>query len=147
MRAPTWLPGFLRRFAVALVVVTVLSVAGVAVVEGYASHEFGKRTTVHLADGVLAPYAPAKPANFLLVGHDDTGNADTTMVVHLDPAAKTPLLVSFPRDLMVTIPGSSGQRQLNSAYGLGGPALLVRTLEANFHFPIQRFLQVDFASF
>jgi LCP family protein required for cell wall assembly len=137
----------LRRFVVALVVVTVLSVAGVAVVDGFASYEFKKRTTVHLADGVLAPYAPAKPANFLLVGHDDTGNADTTMVIHLDPAARTPLLVSFPRDLMVTIPGYSGQRQLNSAYGLGGPALLVRTLEANFHFPIQRFLQVDFATF
>ncbi len=137
----------MRRYVVAFVVVTVLSVAGLAVLDGFASHEFQKRTTVHLGDGVLAPYAPAKPANFLLVGHDATGYADTTMVIHLDPAARTPLLVSFPRDLMVTIPGYTGQRQLNSAYGLGGPALLVRTLEANFHFPIQRFLQVDFATF
>jgi len=147
MRVPGWLPEFLHRYLVAFVVVTVLSVAGLAVIEGFASHEFNKRTTVHLADGVLAPYAPAKPANFLLVGHDNTGNADTTMVIHLDPAARTPLLVSFPRDLMVTIPGYSGLRQLNSAYGLGGPALLVRTLESNFHFPVQRYLQVDFATF
>jgi LCP family protein required for cell wall assembly len=147
MRVSAWLPGFLRRFVIAFVVASLLSVGVLAVVDGYATHEFRKRTTVHLADGVLAPYAPAKPANFLLVGHDDTGNADTMMVIHLDPAEKAPLLVSFPRDLMVEIPGHSGQRQLNSAYGLGGPALLVRTLEKNFHFPIQRFLQVDFATF
>ena len=147
MRVPVWLPTFLRRVAVAFIVATVLSAAAVAVTSRYASHEFRKRKTVRLAGGVLAPYAPAKPANFLLFGRDDTGNSDTMMVVHLDPAAQRPLLVSFPRDLMVAIPGYSGPRQLNSAYGLGGAALLVRTLETDFHFPIQHFLQVDFATF
>ena len=136
----------LRRFLVACLVVTVFAAAGIAVGDRYAKHEFAKRTTIRLADGVLASYAPAKPANFLLFGHDDTGNSDTMMVIHLDPVARAPLLVSFPRDLIVNVPGY-GLRQLNSAYGLGGASLLVRTLEADFHFPIQHFLQVDFATF
>src|SRR5262249_36312096 len=79
-------------------------------------------------------------------GHDATGNSDTMMVVHVDPSQPTPLLVSFPRDLIVDVPGH-GRRQLNSAIGIGGPALLIETFKSYFNIPINHFLQVDFASF
>jgi len=131
---------------VALVVVSVVAFGAVALAERFDNQEFAKRTTVHIADGLLAPSTPAKPANFLMFGRDDTGNADTMMIVHVDPAVPTPLLVSFPRDLMVQIPGH-GLRQLNSAYGIGGAALLIQTLESDFHIPIQHYLQVDFKTF
>jgi len=151
MRAHFGLRLFLQRFVVACAVVGVLT-AGVLVVvvaggSRFAKHEFTKRTVVRLAGGILAPDTPAKPANFLLFGHDNDGNSDTMMVVHVDPAVPVPLVVSFPRDLMVNIPGYSGVRQLNSAYGLGGAGLLTKTLETDFHFPIQHYLQVDFATF
>jgi LCP family protein required for cell wall assembly len=55
-------------------------------------------------------------------------------------------VVSFPRDLIVDIPGH-GRRQLNAAIGIGGAPLLIQTLSTDFHFPIQHFLQVDFTSF
>ena len=112
---------YLRRVLVALVVVSVVAFGAVALAERFDNQEFAKRTTVHIVDGLLAPSTPAKPANFLMFGRDDTGNADTMMIVHVDPAVPTPLLVSFPRDLMVQIPGH-GLRQLNSAYGIGGAA-------------------------
>ena len=41
------------------------------------------------------------------------------MVLHVEPAAKTGMLVSFPRDLVVEIPGH-GRDQLNAVYNLGG---------------------------
>jgi LCP family protein required for cell wall assembly len=137
---------FLRRFAVACVAVTVVSAGALVVGDRAGKHEFAKRSIVRLPRGVLSPALPAKPANFLLIGHDATGNSDTMMVVHVDPAVSTPLLVSFPRDLIVEIPGH-GRGQLNAAFGLGGPALLILTLKADFGIPIQYFLQVDFNTF
>ena len=137
---------FVRRCVVACVIVTMMSAGAVAVADQFAKREYAKRTTVRLADGVLAPDIPARAANFLFLGHDNTGNSDTMMVVHIDPAVPTPLLVSFPRDLMVNIPGY-GRRQLNATFSLGGPRLLIETLQADFHIPIQHYLQVDFASF
>src|SRR5690349_11512699 len=127
----------------------------------YASDAYEKRTfdntpKVHLANGVLHPQKPGKPANYLLIGVDtrttvDQGsNADTMMVLHVEPATQTGFLVSFPRDLVVDIPGH-GRRLLNAAYGLGGahPAdLVIQTLEENFApLTIQHYIEVDFNGF
>src|SRR5689334_8102235 len=137
---------FLRRFVIALVIVVLLSAGAVALTDRKGREEFAKRHVVQIGSGILTPQRSAQPANFLLIGHDATGNSDTMMVVHVDPAQPTPLLVSFPRDLMVDIPGH-GRGQLNSAIGIGGPALLIETFKSYFNIPINHFLQVDFASF
>ena len=112
---------YLRRVLVALVVVSVVAFGAVALAERFDKQEFAKRTTVHIADGLLAPSTPAKPANFLMFGHDDTGNADTMMIVHVDPAVPTPLLVSFPRDLMVQIPGHGAASSSTRPTASAGP--------------------------
>jgi LCP family protein required for cell wall assembly len=137
---------FLRRFALALVIVCVLGAGAVALGNRQGREEFAKRHVVQIGAGILAPQQPAQPANFLLIGHDATGNSDTMMVVHVDPSQPTPLVVSFPRDLIVDIPGH-GQGQLNSAIGIGGPSLLIQTFKSYFNVPINHFLQVDFAGF
>jgi polyisoprenyl-teichoic acid--peptidoglycan teichoic acid transferase len=146
MRLWLAIPVFVRRFVVAL---TIVSLAGAGVLvfgERAGKSEFAKRKVVHIDDGVLAPSKPTQPANFLLIGHDADGNSDTMMVVHVDPANPTPLLVSFPRDLIVDIPGH-GRGQLNAAIGIGGPSLLIATFKSYFHVPVNHFIQVDFASF
>ena len=135
-----------QRFVVACGVLAIAMAGAVAVGDRYGKSQFAKRTVVHLNGGVLAPAIPAQPANFLLVGHDATGHSDTMMVVHLDPQSRTPLLVSFPRDLIVDIPGH-GSGQLNAAIGFGGPDLLIKTFDTYFHIKIQHFMQVDFAGF
>jgi LCP family protein required for cell wall assembly len=57
------------------------------------------------------------------------------------------MLVSFPRDLVVDIPGH-GQQQLNAAFAFGGPALVIRTLEADFApLKINHYIGVDFRGF
>jgi LCP family protein required for cell wall assembly len=140
------LPSFVRRVIVALVVVGVVSAGALEFGDRAGKHEFGKRTVVQIGDGVLAPSKPTEPANYLVIGHDADGNSDTMMIIHVDPAVPTPLLVSFPRDLIVDIPGH-GRRQLNAAIGIGGPSLLIATFKSYFNVPINHFLQVDFASF
>jgi LCP family protein required for cell wall assembly len=137
---------FLRRLGIACLVVAVIAAGVLSLGDKAGKHEFGKRHVVHLDDGILAPVKPAQPANYLLIGHDATGNSDTMMVIHVDPAVPTPLLVSFPRDLVVQIPGH-GRGQLNSAIGSGGIPLLIETFKTYFNIPINHFLQVDFASF
>jgi LCP family protein required for cell wall assembly len=126
---------------------------------------------VHHVDLSLA--AAGRPAaasrgteNILLVGSDsragtggqfgevDGQRSDTTILAHLDRDGST-TMVSFPRDLWVTIPSySSGgathpeqRSKLNAAFALGGPALLVRTIEGLTGLRVDHYVQVDFGGF
>ena len=67
------------------------------------------------------------------------------MVVHVDPDAKTSLLVSFPRDLIVDIPGH-GEAQINSAFN-DGPQKVIDTLKENFDIDINHYVEVNFTAF
>ncbi|WP_131745632.1 LCP family protein [Frankia sp. Cppng1_Ct_nod] len=98
--------------------------------------------------------------NFLLVGSDSragTGNeyqsegvvagerSDTTILAHLD-ADGTTTLVSFPRDTFVGIPGH-GRDKLNAAITIGGPSLLIKTIESLTDIKIDHFVSIDLAGF
>jgi LCP family protein required for cell wall assembly len=76
--------------------------------------------------------------------------ADTIMLVHTDPRLEKAIILSFPRDLWVDIPGV-GQGKLNSAFegGIegGGPLLVARTLHQLTGLRINHFLYVDLAGF
>jgi LCP family protein required for cell wall assembly len=54
---------------------------------------------------------------------------DTIMLLHVPGSGGPTTLVSIPRDSYVSIPGH-GKNKINSAYALGGPQLLARTVEA-----------------
>jgi hypothetical protein len=56
---------------------------------------------------------------------------DVIMLVALNPKDNTASVVSFPRDLYVSIPGV-GQNRLNVAQAFGGFDLMAETLELNF---------------
>lgn len=105
--------------------------------------------------------SPSEPTNFLIVGSDsregnedafgDIGGqrGDTIMVAHVDPKTKSAVLLSFPRDLIVDIPGM-GEDKINSAFNSdrgGGPEVLILTLKQNFGIDISHYLQVDFSGF
>lgn len=88
--------------------------------------------------------------NILILGSDtrgeDSGRADTIMVLQLDGPAHKPKLISFMRDSFVTIPGV-GQNKINSAYAYGGAELVRQTLKENFGLDCQYYAKVDFKSF
>ncbi len=107
---------------------------------------------------VVSP--PTQRMNIVLLGidrRDTTGwdtRTDTIIVVTVDPIARTAGMLSIPRDLYLPIPGN-GEDRINAAnvygewreYPGGGPALVKRTIEANFGIPIDYYVMVDFQGF
>ncbi len=101
----------------------------------------------------LPEWSGTSRVNILLLGIDhrddepiDGSRSDTIMVVSIDPATKSVVMVSLPRDLWVSIPGHYNQR-INVAHTLGGPPLVSRTIEANFGLRIHYYARIDFRGF
>ena len=82
----------------------------------------------------------------LHVGHATGHNSDTLMVVHVTADHRHISVVSLPRDSWVRIPGF-GMNKINAAIGLGGPPLMVRTVEQATGLTINDFVEVNFLGF
>lgn len=92
--------------------------------------------------------------NVLLIGADsrqgtNTGNTDVMMLVSLNKKTKQIKLVSFMRDSYLYIEGKNNSycAKLNSAFSMGGPEVLLTTLENNYKIEIDDFVMVNFESF
>jgi LCP family protein required for cell wall assembly len=76
--------------------------------------------------------------------------ADTIMLVHTDPALEKAIILSFPRDLEVLIPGH-GEDKINAAFAGGvdggGPALVAATVHKLTGLKVNHVLYVDLAGF
>jgi polyisoprenyl-teichoic acid--peptidoglycan teichoic acid transferase len=91
--------------------------------------------------------------NYVLLGSDSRdpenvggGRSDTIMVVHLNAKRNKAYIISFPRDMYVTIPGH-GRNKINAAYAFGGVPLTVRTLESLTGTRMDHVALVDFEGF
>jgi LCP family protein required for cell wall assembly len=82
----------------------------------------------------------------LHVGSDVSSNSDTMMLVHVSGDRSRVTVVSIPRDSWVAIPGH-GMNKINSAYGFGGPKLMVQTVEQATSLSINDYVEVDFLGF
>jgi len=82
----------------------------------------------------------------LHVGNDVSSNSDTLMLIHVAADRSHVTVVSMPRDSWVNIPGH-GMNKINAAYGLGGPKLVVQTVEQNTGLTVNDFIQVNFLGF
>ncbi len=90
----------------------------------------------------LTPHQQAE----LHVGHAVSSNSDTLMLVHVPADHRYVQVVSLPRDSWVAIPGH-GMNKINSAFGLGGPALMVRTVEQDTGLTVNDYIEVNFLGF
>jgi LCP family protein required for cell wall assembly len=151
-----------RRYVLALGVAFVLVMSGLLVGNRVIDDKIGD---LHRVKVDVAAEGPAEAANFLIVGSDtrefvqddaqrtafgdptvETGQrSDTLMILHTDPAQKKSLLVSFPRDLRVNIPGV-GRSKINAAFN-DGPDKVIQTMKDNFDVPIQHYVEVNFEAF
>jgi LCP family protein required for cell wall assembly len=113
-------------------------------------------------DGARPSATPG--TTYLLVGSDSragltkqqrgdlgTGQAagqrtDTIVLLHVPDGGGPNLLLSVPRDSYVDIPGH-GMSKINAAYALGGPKLLVRTIEHDTGVRVDDYVEVGFAGF
>ena len=71
---------------------------------------------------------------------------DTMMLSYNPPGSADPMLISLPRDFLVTVPGY-GEEKLNAAFALGGPQLLVQTLEQQTGVRIDHYMEIGFGGF
>jgi LCP family protein required for cell wall assembly len=83
--------------------------------------------------------------------------SDTMMLVHISKSRDNAVIISLPRDSLVTIPAHTSQDgksqvaemqgKLNSAFAWGGAPLLIQTLEAKMNLRIDHYVEVNFAGF
>ena len=157
---------FFGRCVISLGLATTLMAAGVAAVNHGIDDRIGKIHRIALREA----QPPPQGANFLIIGSDtrtfagQTGDvdgfgdpsvdpnaqgkrSDTLMVAHVEPGSQHTLVVSFPRDLWVDIPGLQGKHKINAAYDANGAQGVIDTLKVNFGIDIHHYMQVDFQSF
>jgi LCP family protein required for cell wall assembly len=82
----------------------------------------------------------------LHVGHDMSSNSDTMMLIHVSADRSRVTVISLPRDSWVDIPGH-GMNKINAAFGLGGPKLMVATVEHATGLTLNHYVEVNFLGF
>ena len=152
-----------RRITISLIVVgaLLLGVAGGGYL--YAQWKFGKITKIHNK----AEQPLRGPAFNIMVLGSDSGNgltpteraktgrnsvsgarSDVVKIVHVNPNAGTISMISIPRDTVVTMMANQNLygnfNRINAAFN-NGPALVARTITANFGIPINYTVVVSFA--
>lgn len=153
-----------------VILVNVLGVFAALTVAYLISNSFGRIESIERVElaGTLTPVAQdSEPGqrvlNVLLVGSDSSAgldpddpinadrqgerNGDVIIVAHIDERDGSAALLSIPRDLWVPIAGRDREAKINSAFSVGGPAMLIDTIEQNFQIPINHYVNVDFAGF
>ena len=78
-------------------------------------------------------------------GSDPGKRSDVLMLLYVPTSGKA-ALISVPRDSYVTIPGH-GKNKINAAYSLGGPKLLVGTVEQATGLRVDGYAEVGFSGF
>jgi LCP family protein required for cell wall assembly len=71
---------------------------------------------------------------------------DSIILVHVPSGGGKPAMISLPRDSYVPIPGH-GKNKINAAYTLGGPKLLVKTIEQVTDLRIDGYVEIGFGGF
>ena len=89
--------------------------------------------------------------NVLLIGVDardldEPCRSDSMIIATLDNNNKKVKLTSLFRDTLVDIPGH-GEAKLNSAYMLGGPELLMKTVKETYNVNIDKYIRINFWGF
>lgn len=145
-----------RRALVALGIVGALVLAAGLVVGGYLytlqRSFYSKSVQVDLA---ASSQSAGAGENYLLLGSDRRSpeeaeaaqvhgqRSDVMMLVHVSEDRRQVHVVSFPRDLYVTIPGH-GTDRINAALALGGVPLAVTTVEDYVGTRIDHVALIDF---
>jgi polyisoprenyl-teichoic acid--peptidoglycan teichoic acid transferase len=158
----------LQRLVIITNVFAMLGFGFAAGALAYGYQKYGQIPRIEIGDTLSATEDRGGGAvvtkNFLIVGVDSAAGldpddpvassrtdvaglrSDTMMILRVDPASTRAALLSLPRDLWVPIPGH-GNGRINEAIELGGPELLVATVQGYLGIPVNHYAQVDFYGF
>lgn len=105
----------------------------------------------------VQPIEPGKPINFVLMGTDNRpgvsgARSDSLIVAQLSGDRQHLYLVSFLRDMWVTIPANKvvpkdSKAKINAAYSWGGSALTIKTLQNITGVQMDHAVIIDFPGF
>jgi LCP family protein required for cell wall assembly len=153
-----------RRRRLSLVICGALSVVVLLVAGGAWGLTGWINDTIKRVDAGTSDAATTGPLNILVagvdqrtglthhqevmlhVGNDVSSNSDTLMLMHVSADRSRVEVISIPRDSWVDIPGH-GMSKINAAYGLGGPKLMVQTVENVTGLTINDYVEVNFLGF
>lgn len=111
------------------------------------ARDHGKAAKVYPFNGVVKKDAKV---NVLVLGQDrevdGAARTDSIMVAQYDYLTKKMKIVSVMRDIYAEIPGYQNYK-INTAYSLGGPELLRKTLKKNLGLDIEYYAIIDFKGF
>jgi LCP family protein required for cell wall assembly len=121
------------------------------------------------SDIPTSTFPPAEPQakNFLITGADNNScidpdspysaafgdrsefgeRSDTIMMWRINPETSQAAVLSFPRDLWVTIAGRSSAQRINVAYQRDNSQRLIDTIYQNFGIVADHTIQIDFCAF
>ncbi|NMM22651.1 MAG: LCP family protein [Phycicoccus sp.] len=154
------------RWRWVLAVIAILVVAWLAFMVWVPFHAWGNVQRINVSPVGTRPMA-SKGYDYLLVGSDSregltraqqkqlsTGSTkvaqgtrtDSIILVHVPSDGGPAALISLPRDSYVPIPGH-GHNKINAAYALGGPKLLVQTIEQVTDLRIDGYVEIGFGGF
>jgi LCP family protein required for cell wall assembly len=158
-----WRPVALAMAGLLAATVSAASVQAIRNLQAIEAHP--KIPIEDLTDVEDESYFTKRPRNVLVLGSDtrrglteeqqeqaggpedlDGERSDTIILLHIDPRREQAVVVHFPRDLLVEIPGH-GSDKINAAYQLGGPNLAVRTVKQFTGLPIHNYVEVSLAGF
>lgn len=156
-----------RRFRkvgkVALIIGVILAVLLGGTVLYVNSYIHGKFNKTH-QNIAVDPLPPGQSYNILVLGSDrgdvvdpsqrnqrqfrgrSGQRADTILLIHVPADQKSAVILSFPRDLRVKIPGTSGYSKINAAYN-NGPDKMIQTIKSVSGLSVNHYVEVNFAAF
>ncbi|WP_210730039.1 MULTISPECIES: LCP family protein [unclassified Rhodococcus (in: high G+C Gram-positive bacteria)] len=93
-----------------------------------------------------AGMTPEQEAALATGGEVGPSRTDTIILIHIPEGSGATTMVSLPRDSYVSVPGN-GQDKLNASFALGGPPLLVQTVEGATGVRIDHYAEIGFGGF
>lgn len=95
--------------------------------------------------------AESEPLYILILGADarpgqTRARSDTILLARIDLSDQTVSMLSFPRDSRVPVEGH-GLDKITHANAFGGPALVIKTVQAYTGLPVNHYVELNFEGF
>lgn len=143
-----WQTILLSLLACAVVLITGLSIFALTFYHNSRNAADSMYAPIERTRTVNTPVA-SEPISILILGIANDAKrktdfrANTIMVATLNNQTKETTLVSIPRDAFVEIVGAEYQDKINHAHSIGGPEMMIDTVEKFLAIPIHHYMEVN----
>ncbi|WP_260456209.1 phosphatase PAP2/LCP family protein [Enterococcus gilvus] len=144
----TWQKVLLSAIAVLVVLVSGASVFALKFYHSSQKMADSMYSPIERTGKLKSPEA-TEPMSILILGIANDAKrktdfrANTIMVATLNNQTKETTLVSIPRDSFVEIVGADYQDKINHAHSIGGPEMIMNTVEKFLDIPIHHYVSVN----